>query len=71
MKRNKNKRIWNDLLLAACLLLLCIFLACGGFGMLKPAQAESGDPYDWTDYAPNISVPNWTNSRLLPASGFS
>lgn len=50
MKRNKNKRIWNDLLLAACLLLLCIFLACGGFGMLKPAQAESGDPYDWTDY---------------------
>ena len=49
MKRNKNKRIWNDLLLAACLL-LCIFLACGGFGMLKPAQAESGDPYDWTDY---------------------
>ena len=41
MKRNKNKRIWNDLLLAACLLLLCIFLACGGFGMLKPAQAES------------------------------
>lgn len=50
MKRNKNKRIWNDLLLAACLLLLCIFLACGGFGMLKPAQAESGDPYDWSDY---------------------
>ena len=47
MKRNKNKRIWNDLLLAACLLLICIFLACGGFGMLKPAQAESGDPYDW------------------------
>ena len=50
MKKNTNKRIWNDLLLAACLLLLCIFLACGGFGMLKPAQAESEDPYDWTDY---------------------
>ena len=54
MKRNKNKRIWNDLLLAACLLLLCIFLACGGFGMLKPAQAESGDPYDWTDYEDEV-----------------
>ena len=44
MKRNKNKRIWNDLLLAACLLLLCIFLACGGFGMLNPPRRKAAIP---------------------------
>ena len=46
----KNKRLWNDLLLAACLLLICIFLACGGLGKVKPAQAEEADPYDWSTY---------------------
>ena len=50
MKMKTNKRIWSDLVLALCLLLICIFLACGGFGMINPAQAEGTDPYDWSNY---------------------
>ncbi len=50
MKIKTNKRIWSDLVLALCLLLICIFLACGGFGMINPAHAEGTDPYDWSNY---------------------
>ena len=50
IKMRKNKRLWSDLILAACLLLLCIYLACGGFGMINRADAEESDPYDWSDY---------------------
>ena len=50
MKMKTSKRIWTDLVIALCLLLICVFMACGGFGMLKPAQAEEADPYDWSDY---------------------
>ena len=49
-KMRKNKRLWNDLILAACILLLCVYMAFGGFGMLNPAKAEEADPYDWSDY---------------------
>ena len=49
-KMRKNKRLWNDLILAACILLLCVYMAFGGFGMLNPAKAEEADPYDWADY---------------------
>ena len=49
-KMRKNKRLWNDLILAACILLLCVYMAFGGFVMLNPAKAEKADPYDWSDY---------------------
>ena len=50
IKMRKNKRLWSDLILAACLLLLFIYMACGGFGMINRADAEESDPYDWSDY---------------------
>ena len=50
IKMRKNKRLWSDLILAACLLLLFIYMACGGFGMINRADAEESDPYDWSEY---------------------
>lgn len=43
----KNKRVWESILVALCIMLIGVYLICGS---LNKANAETDDPYDWTDY---------------------
>ncbi len=43
----KNKRVWESILIALCIMLIGLYLICGN---TRSATAETDDPYDWTDY---------------------
>jgi len=42
----KSKKIWESILVALCIMLIGIYVICGS---LHKANAESDDPYDWTN----------------------